>query len=284
MINNQVDKQRLVEDAMRALLYEVSIHPKPGLVDPVTNGSHLDMDMFTFIDSSISLMTYFQECVEVGWTFDKPSLIELFQQIRPIGIKAEKSMFAATKGINTHKGAVFSLGILVTATAYVQNHEETDPFTVVKKMLKGLTKHDFDGIDSKPESELTAGEREYLKYGITGIRGEAEAGYPTVTDIALPRLAMSKGNKNVRLLDTLMAIVGQTTDTNLVKRAGTTDIIPWAHEQVTHYFELGGANTVEGMAFLESLDDEFAKQNLSLGGSADLLIVTIFAGLVQGLI
>jgi Triphosphoribosyl-dephospho-CoA synthetase len=104
---NVTEKDALVGDALRALLYEVSVNPKPGLVDPVSSGPHPDMDVFTFIDSSMSLRRYFSRCVEQGTTFQGDDLRALFLAIRPAGVEAEKAMFEATKGVNTHKGAIF---------------------------------------------------------------------------------------------------------------------------------------------------------------------------------
>ncbi len=151
-------------------------------------------------------------------------------------------------------------------------------------MLKNLTVNDFKGLADKAPETLTAGEKEYLTYGIKGIRGEAEAGFPTVMNIALPALRQHQGTKNQRLLDTLMTIVGNSVDTNLVKRAKTNDIVAWARLQSERYFALGGSRTVQGMAFLDELNEIFTARNLGLGGSADLLILTIFMGLREGVI
>lgn len=281
---NKTEKDTLVGDALRALLYEVSVNPKPGLVDPVSSGPHPDMDVFTFIDSAMSLRQYFNRCVEHGSSFHGDDLRALFLAIRPAGVEAERAMFGATQGVNTHKGAIFSLGILVTADAYRANHSELSLQKIVQLMLKNLTVNDFKGLADKAPESLTAGEKEYLAYGIKGIRGEAEAGFPTVFNVALPALRKHQGTKNQRLLDTLMTIVGNSVDTNLVKRAQTNDIVGWAHQQSKRYFALGGSRTVQGMAFLNELNTTFTQRNLSLGGSADLLILTIFLGLREAVI
>lgn len=275
--------ETLAMDALRAMLYEVSVTPKPGLVDPASQGPHPDMTVFTFIDSALSLHPYFTQCVGAGEAFAGSDLTELFRQIRPLGVTAEHAMRAATNAVNTHKGAIFSLGILVTASAYAAKNE-LDLRATVKTMLKGLTTHDFDGLADKSTDQLTAGEKLYLRDGITGIRGEAEAGYPTVFDMALPALRQSTGTLNQRLLDTLLTIVANSTDTNLVKRAGSADIVPWAHQQAQDYLALGGSKTTAGWAKLQELNQVFERENLSLGGSADLLILTAFLGLREGVI
>ncbi|MTV82025.1 triphosphoribosyl-dephospho-CoA synthase [Secundilactobacillus folii] len=281
---DELAKNALVGDALKALLYEVSVNPKPGLVDPVSSGPHPDMDVFTFIDSTVSLRQYFTSCVGQGAAFHGDDLRQLFGSIRPIGVQAEHEMFAATNGVNTHKGAIFSLGILVTAEAYRLNHQQLTVTNVVQLMLRGLTASDFKNLDRQPADLLTAGERQYLRYGTKGIRGEAETGYPTVISVGLPTLRAAKGNQNQRLLDTLMMLVGHSVDTNLVKRAGNEDVVEWAHVQAKRYFDLGGSQTEDGMAFLTQLNQTFTDRNLSLGGSADLLILTIFLGLREGII
>ncbi|MFC6259437.1 triphosphoribosyl-dephospho-CoA synthase CitG [Levilactobacillus fujinensis] len=275
--------ETLATDALRALLYEVSVTPKPGLVDPASQGPHPDMTVFTFIDSALSLQPYFMQCVAAGTAFAGSDLTDLFSQIRPLGVDAERAMRTATNTVNTHKGAIFSLGILVTASAYAAQ-ADLELRATVKAMLYGLTAHDFDGLTDKSADQLTAGEKLYLRDGITGIRGEAEAGYPTVFDMALPALRRSTGTLNQRLLDTLLTIVANSTDTNLVKRAGSADIVPWAHQQAQDYLALGGSKTTAGWAKLVALNQVFERDNLSLGGSADLLILTVFLGLREGII
>ncbi|WP_432422549.1 triphosphoribosyl-dephospho-CoA synthase CitG [Weissella viridescens] len=274
-----------VQAAERALLYEVTVNPKPGLVDPVSNGAHQDMDVYTFLDSAASLLPYLTTAVALAEQFDTSrDLTELFEELRKAGIVAEKAMFTATKGVNTHKGAVFSLGILVCATAYLAQHAQ--PMTsekvsqTVQAMLQGLSEHDFARLAEKPEIELTAGERQFLKYGATGIRGQAEAGFPVVMEFALPYFATTTGDMNGRLLDTLMMISRETEDSNLIKRAGTIDILPWWRGQVDAYFTMGGSKTEEGLNYAKTLNEICIEKNLSLGGSADLLILTVYMAIV----
>lgn len=274
--------EQLANLATRALLYEVSVNPKPGLVDPVSSGPHPDMTVFTFINSSLSLQPYLLFCAQTGlaWSGELPAL---FHTLRPAGVAAEQAMFAATAGVNTHKGAIFSLGIVTAAVAYHQSHDLTVR-QVIEQMLVGLTAGDFAATAAKTDAELTAGERLYLEHGLTGVRGEAEAGYPSVFDHGLPKLRQATGTLNQRLLDSLLAILSHFTDTNLIHRAGTTDILPVAQRQAQAILATGGTHTQKGMRLLEQMNEDYLKQNLSLGGSADMLILTIFMGLVEGVI
>ncbi|MDO5391814.1 MAG: citrate lyase holo-[acyl-carrier protein] synthase [Eubacteriales bacterium] len=101
--------------ACRALLYEVCTTPKPGLVDRSNSGSHQDMDVFTFISSASALWPYFETCTRIGMATAKLPAPETFLRLRSAGKKAEADMFSATGGVNTHKGAIFSVGILCAA-------------------------------------------------------------------------------------------------------------------------------------------------------------------------
>lgn len=264
----------LTNAALKALLYEVDVQPKPGLVDPVDHSTHLDMDVFTFIDSAVSLQPYFKEFAQAGIDFDGEDLTELFKSIRPIGIKAEKAMFEATGGTNTHKGAIFSLGILLAASGY----DQTNIQKVVERMLRGLTEHDFKDLGQK--THLTNGERMYLQYGITGIRGEAEKGYPIVFEKSLPYLRAHFGNDfGMVLLDTLMVIVSESYDSNVVKR-GNLESLENIQKYAENILAEGGCSHPEGRETLDDMNSYCNENNLSLGGSADLLIITIFLFLI----
>lgn len=275
----ELNKKKVALLAVKSLLYEVSVNPKPGLVDPVDVGSHGDMNVFTFIDSSISLAEYFEDSFSYGYSFKKDNFTELFNGVRLLGIKAERDMFKATNGINTHKGAIFSLGIIVAAVGYLEKSgllSYVNIQTTIQKMLLGLVEHDFAEVKNKKEAELTAGEIQYIKYGQTGIRGEAEAGFPIVFNHSLPFLLQTQGSLNNRFLDTLFEILKHSEDSNLIKRAGQIEVVSWSHQVARKYFEKGGSNTIEGHAYLIELNKIFKDKNLSLGGSADLLILTIF--------
>ncbi len=98
--------------ATKAMLYEVSTSPKPGLVDRYNSGAHEDMDYYTFIASASSLTNGFQTLANMGESLCLDSIDTLLAKVRPVGIEMENDMFRATKGINTHKGMIFSLGLV----------------------------------------------------------------------------------------------------------------------------------------------------------------------------
>lgn len=273
----------LTQLAQRALLYEVSAWPKPGLVDPVEHGAHLDMNIFTFINSSISLRNYLHQAALLGIMSQSTDLSLIFEELREYGKKAEKDMFAATDNVNTHKGAVFSLGVFVAATGYSLQHlrkfDSDNIRDIIKQMLKDLINDDLKHLSSK--KNLTAGEKQYLKYGLSGIRGEAHAGYPTVFKYGLPTLLTSNYDWNSRILITFLELALHIEDSTLIKRAGDPAIQEWKNKEIKECLSLGGIRTKAGQQKLTEIEEKFTQQNLSLGGTADLLIVTIFLALVK---
>lgn len=276
----------IVDNALRALLYEVSTWPKPGLVDPVDNSSHLDMDIYTFIDSTVSLRHYLSQAAILGATFSKEQdLVVLFNQLRRLGIQAEKTMFTATNNVNTHKGAIFSLGIVVAASAY---QTKTAPFNVqkvqniIKAMLVDLVATDFKDLATKDPKTLTAGQQQFLKYHQAGIRGQAQAGFPCAFEIGFPYFQKCSGTMQERILNTLITLSLHLDDSNLLKRANyDLKIYSWWKKKATHFFELGGAQNPKGLDYLITLNQEMGAKYLSLGGAADMLIITLFLGLMS---
>ncbi|ANZ57562.1 triphosphoribosyl-dephospho-CoA synthase CitG [Fructilactobacillus lindneri] len=271
-------QHEVVLAAIQAMLYEVVTNPKPGLVDPVNNDGHADMDVFNFIDSATTMQPYLQQCFAVGHEYAGNDLTEMFARIRPLGIKAEKLMYQVTNNVNTHKGAIFALGIMVTAVGYAtsQTRHVTlgQIMQIEQQMTAGLVKHDLSQIQNK--AELTAGEKQFLQYGTTGIRGEAETGFKTVIDAGLPALLNSTGTENERILTALLSIVANNIDSNLIKRAGSVAIVDQVHQQVQKMLHVKHSTGKLDLQELQKMCQEFGKQNLSLGGSADLLILTIF--------
>ena len=283
LIFEKESQETVVNNALKGLLYEVSLNPKPGLVDPVSMGSHTDMNMFTFIDSSLSLKSYLDKAFKLGRNFEGSDLKLLFNALRAEGVLAEQTMFNATNNVNTHKGAIFSLGIWVTAIAYSTKDGSatmTEVRRVIQRMVEGLIEKDL----ASNRVAMTAGEQQFQTYQLTGIRGEAVNGFPGVAEIAVPFLQATFGTMTQRLLDTLMKIAATLEDSTLIKRAKTPDVLAEIKEWTSIYFKLGGSHTEEGMKYLYDLDRVFIERNLSIGGSADTLILTIFIGQLTGLL
>lgn len=283
LIFEKESQETVVNNALKGLLYEVSLNPKPGLVDPVSMGSHTDMNMFMFIDSSLSLRSYLDKAFKLGRNFEGSDLKLLFNALRAEGVLAEQTMFNATNNVNTHKGAIFSLGIWVTAIAYSTKDGSatmTEVRRVIQRMVEGLIEKDL----ASNRVATTAGEQQFQDHQLTGIRGEAVNGFPGVAEIAVPFLQATFGTMTQRLLDTLMKIAATLEDSTLIKRAKTPDVLAEMKEWTSIYFKLGGSHTEQGMKYLYDLDRLFIERNLSIGGSADTLILTIFIGQLTGLL
>ncbi|MGN0708444.1 MAG: triphosphoribosyl-dephospho-CoA synthase CitG [Faecalibacterium sp.] len=268
-----LDAETAAQQAVRALLYEVGTTPKPGLVDRQNNGSHRDMDCFTFMSSATALWPYFRSCTRTGQqTADRPAA-ETFAALRPLGCKAEGDMLAATHGVNTHKGAIFTVGILCAALGRLNRALWSCPERVLQEissMTAGLTGADFAGLTK--ENASTVGQRLYLKYGITGIRGQVEAGLPAVREYGLPVLeqGLAQGyDLNRSGCAALLAILANSTDTNMIARSDRATQQAVAQE----LRELLKRNPYPDEETLNELDRRFIAANLSPGGSADLLAV-----------
>lgn len=282
-LQRESDKEvadQLTQLAQQALLDEMMAWPKPGLVDPVEHGAHPDMDAFTFVNSSLSLHHYLYQAALLGIRTTSTDYPALFKELREFGKVAEQAMFKATAGVNTHKGAVFTLGILVTATANswrrLHRVDLQDIQITVRKMLTDLVKDDLGHLSQGQAT--TAGEQQYVKYGLTGIRGEAQAGYPAVFTVGLPIFIKTEGDLNRRIIQTFLHLALHTEDSSLIKRAQTPVILEWKNEQINHCLSLGGITTSAGRAVLLEIEQEFSQRHLSFGGTADLLIATIFLG------
>jgi len=270
---SDADAAYIADTAVQALLEEVHTTPKPGLVDEHNTGSHSDMDIPLFTASAKALRPYFLQCARLGQqTAAQPPQVT-FPLLRAAGVNAEKQMYAATGGVNTHKGAIYTLGILCGAAGRLWTAEK--PFAREKHILKEaaqmvrpFVKADFAAIDTPK----TAGERLYLEQGLTGIRGEAAAGFPSVEDISLPvyrRLLDQGRSANDAGAIALLHLIARVEDTNLYRRGGP--------EGAAFAKSAAGALLPEPtMAQLFLLDSHFIRRNLSPGGCADLLAATIF--------
>lgn len=264
------DSRFAAQKAQQALLYEVGITPKPGLVDRRNSGSHGDMDFFTFQRSAVALYPYFEECVRIGRATRNALPTATLEALRLPGRKAEAAMLAATGGVNTHKGAIFSLGLLCGALGRLERQNWCDPEQVLS--LCGQMAADLLKEFEKPGN--TVGYHLYQTYGITGIRGQAAAGYPAVLEIALPRLEMGleQGlSLNRAACGALLALIAHTEDTNLIHRGGW-ELAKKKAAQIAALLEQDPFPSEEN---LEELDDSFIADNLSPGGCADLLAMAL---------
>lgn len=247
--------------AVQSLLCEVYATPKPGLVDQKGSGSHRDMDLFTFLSSAAALWPYFRRCAAIGLEGRDPESV--FSELRKAGLEAEQRMLRATKGVNTHKGAIFTMGLLCGGAGMLHPADWTPErlCALCAQMTRGLTERELD----TKNAPRTAGERIYREHGIAGARGQAEAGFPgALTGLNALETALLEGlSFNDALCRSLLAVMADTPDTNLIHRGGMA-AQSWVWE------------VLKTNPTPESLCPEFEKRNLSPGGSADLLAAACF--------
>lgn len=296
---------KIGETAVEAMLYEAAATPKPGLVDRNNSGAHADMDFFTFMSSVSALRFIFDEMAEAGFNAalaalkdkkdNKPDII--LPELRKIGLKAEKLMLNSTHGVNTHRGEIFSLGLLSGCAGWLigENKYQGEDFNnkinkildIIALVCKGLCDRDFANIENKLKNKikLNHGESVYLKYGCTGIRGEAESGYLTVKNISLPvfkDLINKNFSVNDALVTTLINLIANTNDTNILARHDmqtleySRNYAAKVLDFINFEIKKHGALTPLAKRKIELMDEDFIKKNISPGGCSDLLAVTYF--------
>lgn len=263
--------------AVRALLQEVRTTPKPGLVDQSNNGAHRDMDVGTFECSALALLPYFRRFVLCG--MEGSACAEtLLTALRPIGLEAECAMLRATGGVNTHKGILFSMGILCGALGLC--HASGLPpcretLTRLCRQIAAPLAADFQRITA--QNAATNGEELYARHGMRGVRGEALSGFPTLFETALPRLQtlLAQGcSLNDAGSLTLLWILAVAQDTNVVTRSSYRRMEGIQEELC----RLLGQNlpVAELLLVAEAMDRAFIAEHISPGGSADLLALAYF--------
>lgn len=263
--------------ALNAILFEVAATPKPGLVDRHNSGAHSDMDFFTFMSSAAALRDTFDTFTVIGIETKSIQPCEVLTRLQKFGMEAEQSMFAATSGINTHKGMIFSLGLICAAIGrlYKSNPITLDNISLTAaEFTKGLCDRAFSNL--KYKTVHTKGERMYLEHGLTGVRGEAEGGYPTVRNVSYPMMKklLAEGHAvNDVFVQTLIYLIASTADTNIISRHDLSTA-EYAKKRAEESLMKGGIFTEAGRQDVLDMDKDFIRRNISPGGSADLLAVT----------
>ncbi|MDQ0396426.1 triphosphoribosyl-dephospho-CoA synthase MdcB [Labrys monachus] len=256
--------------ARDCLRLEIATYPKPGLVSPVDSGAHDDMDAAIMNRSADALMPFFARLAAAG------AAGAAMAGLRTIGIEAETAMMAATGGVNTHRGAIFGMGLLCAAAGFRARYGA--PGT-----LGSIVMHRWGpDIAQGPVALRSHGTAVARRYAAGGARAEAAAGFPSLYHIALPALAegrrLAPADAEAARVHALMALIAGVEDTNLLYRGGAAGLV-FARQQAHAFLAEGSVGTAGWRARGIAIHEDFVARRLSAGGCADLLAMALFAGL-----
>lgn len=263
-------QQRVAAWAERSLLLEIETWPKPGLVSHVDTGSHTDMDAGTFRRSASALRPYFAALVDAG--MHNASMTKL----RKIGLRAERAMLRATGGVNTHRGAIFGIGLLCAA-AGLRKAGLVDADEELGAVVKRRWGREILGGPRLPDSH---GEMAGARYGAGGARQEAALGFPSVYQVGLPALhdaqQLAPGEHEAARVQACFALIAAVEDTNLLHRGGAEGL-RFAQRAAQTFLDKGGVGDPAWSRRAEHIHHAFVRRRLSPGGAADLLAMSVFA-------
>ena len=267
--------------AKEAIIKEAKLSPKPGLVDGRSSGVHRDMDLSLLLKSGEVIAPHLEKCADLAARRAIRGIScpqALFRSLKKIGVKAEKAMFATTGGVNTHKGMIFSLGLLCGAAGtLIGRGNELTAMNVCQegaKICAGILAH-FDKLEDM--ASLTKGESNYCKYNSQGIRGEVRQGFPSVRKHSLPELVSSRAKygEDAACIRSLLSLISVVDDSNIVFRSGPAGL---EHMQTLAKaaLEAGWPKGTRAKDLFKQLEEFCLESTVSPGGSADLLAVTLF--------
>jgi len=267
--------ERLGEHVVAALTEEVTLAPKPGLVDIRSRGAHHDLDWELMCASALALQPTFTELARAG--LEMQSMPALRERIGAIGRDGEARMLDATRGVNTHRGAIWALGLLVTAAA-------GEPADLTPHRIAARA----GSIARFPDRHAPAltgnkGEQACLDYNVGGARGQAQAGFPHVVEAALPELSRSRlrgDSETAARLNALLAVMASLDDTCVLARGGRSALAEM-QDGARRVLEHDGAASLAGRRHLKMLDLRLVELHVSPGGAADLLAAALFLNRLQ---
>ncbi len=256
--------------ARTSLLAELNTWPKPGLVSHVDQGSHLDMDAATFETSALAIEPFFAQLTEAG------AAGAAMPELRSIGMAAERAMLAATNGINTHRGAIFGLGLVCAAAGAAAGRQPPQWRAAI--LGETVRQRWGRGILRGPIPLRSHGTEALRRFGAGGARAQAAAGFPDVLALALPALRLARHSlahdpeaARVQAFFTLLAAVD---DTNLLHRGGAEGLC-FAQQAAQRFLDDGGVTQPEWRDKAAVVHRAFVARRLSPGGCADLLAIAL---------
>jgi triphosphoribosyl-dephospho-CoA synthase len=254
---------QLDEWAIAALRAEAMAWPKPGLVSPIDNGSHKDMNIHLLLTAIDSLRSWFAEFARAAQAGAE------FKDLAAIGRAAEAVMMRATRGINVYRGAIFNLGLLVSSAA-ISSDTKDIPNLVARRWGSAILEHQAP--------TLNHGVQLRVRLGSGGALQEAARGFPTLTQHVLPAFVLARQagySEEHSLIAGLLASIQHLEDTNLIWRGGL-DGLKWAQQKALEFHTHGGLNHPDWLHELTQMHAQFIEKNLSPGGSADIAACALF--------
>ena len=263
----RVDTATIGALATECLKLEVSTYPKPGLVSQVDNGAHDDMDVGLLDRSAETLEPFFVALAEAG-TAGRD-----MDRLRAIGIDAEQAMLEATAGINTHRGAIFGIGLLCAAAGF------RDAYGVSGSLGGIVAARWGEQVLAGPVTLHSHGAVAARRYGAGGARIEAAAGFPSLYSHGLPALAagrkLAPEDDEAARVHVCMVLIAHVGDTNLLHRGGPEGL-SFARAEARRFLAAGSIGRPDWRDAARDVHDAFVTRRLSPGGCADLLAMTLF--------
>jgi len=254
--------------AVDALRSEADLTPKPGLVDRRGSGAHSDMDTALLHASAESLRPVFTDCATAAIQLGIGA--ELRAVLGVIGRAGEAAMLRATSGVNTHRGAVWALGLLSAGSALAADAAET---VAVAARLARIPDPALDAVDTTSHGAVAR-----RRFGVGGAVGQARSGFPHVRLHALPALRAARragADEGSARIEALLALMAHLDDTCVLHRDGTSGLRA-VQAGAQGVLDAGGYRTPLGRRQFAALDDMCLTRRISPGGSGDLLSVTLF--------
>ena len=263
--------------------------PKPGLVDPLGPGCHTDMDWRTFTKSCAAIAPYWEAQANTGVSGTPPDAA--LAALRETGVRMELAMFEATGGVNTHKGLIYLMSLLLYGAGRAlflgEKPDAESAARFAAEAASGSVERELRPLMERADTDsMTHGEKLYALRGVTGVRGEAEAGFPSVINAGLPELLRAESlgaDDNNAAIASLLAIMEVCEDSNVIHRGGY-EFWRGEYRALVRNARESFDPVSGGFETIAALEKRFLPLRISPGGAADLLSCTFFLKNISSLL
>jgi len=264
----------LADIAADCLRLEVETAPKPGLVSAADSGSHTDMDIGTFRRSIEAVRPGLRRLIDAGMQGAPMA------RLRAIGLDTERAMLAATRGINTHRGAIFGLGLLCAAAGARLGGWAESAASLGEVVAQRWGRQIMDG----PVLATSNGQTASRRYGVGGARTEASRGFPAMYGVGVSALregqVLAPDDAEAARVHACFALIAHLDDTNLLHRGGIEGL-RFAQQEARRFLSRGSVGVADWRMRAQAIHHAFVERRLSPGGAADLLAMSLFVQAVE---